>query len=147
RCHGHYLAWTDDVEGLIAEVMGKRTGPCAGIGGSQHLCGRQFFSNGIQGGIVPVAAGIALGQRLARQGAVTAVCIGDGTLGEGVVYEVLNLSVRWSLPLLIVLENNGYAQSTAQSETLAGDICARAAAFGMTTLHANTWQPEQLAAT
>ena len=147
RCHGHYLAWTDDVEGLIAEVMGKRSGPCGGIGGSQHLCGRQFFSNGIQGGIVPVAAGLALAQKLARRGAVVAVCIGDGTLGEGVVYETFNLAMRLGLPLLVLLENNGYAQSTAQAETLAGDICARAAAFGMPTMQANTWQPEQLIAT
>jgi 2-oxoisovalerate dehydrogenase E1 component len=145
RCHGHYLAWTDDVEGLIAEVMGKSSGPCGGIGGSQHLCGRQFFSNGVQGGIVPVAAGIALGHKLARRGAITAVCIGDGTLGEGVLYETLNIAMRWGLPLLVLLENNGYAQSTAQTETLAGDICARAAAFGMSTVHANTWEFEQLA--
>jgi 2-oxoisovalerate dehydrogenase E1 component len=147
RCHGHYLAWTDDVEGLIAEVMGKRSGPCGGIGGSQHLCGRQFFSNGIQGGIVPVAAGLALAQKLARRGAVVAVCIGDGTLGEGVVYETFNVAMRLGLPLLVLLENNGYAQSTTQAETLSGDICARAAAFGIPTMHANTWQPEQLMTT
>ena len=64
RCHGHYLAWTGDVEGLIAEVMGKRTGVCGGLGGSQHLCAPGFFSNGVQGGIVPVAAGLALGKKL-----------------------------------------------------------------------------------
>jgi 2-oxoisovalerate dehydrogenase E1 component len=147
RCHGHYIAWTDDVEGLIAEVMGKATGPCGGIGGSQHLCGRGFFSNGVQGGIAPVAAGIALAQKRGLQRGITTVCIGDGTLGEGVLYETLNIAMRWGLPLLIVLENNGYAQSTAQTETLAGDICARAAAFGIPTMHANTWKFEELATT
>ncbi len=144
RCHGHYLAWTDDVAGLVAEVMGKSSGICGGLGGSQHLCGERFFSNGIQGGIVPVAAGIALSHKLSGTGGIVAVCIGDGTLGEGVLYESLNLASKWRLPLLVMLENNGYAQSTSQSETLAGDICARAAAFGITTYQADTWDQPKL---
>ena len=110
RCHGHYLAWADDPDGLLAEVMGKATGVCGGLGGSQHLSARGFFSNGIQGGIVPVAAGLAYAQKLAESGGIVAVCIGDGTLGEGVVYEALNMAAKWSLPLLVVLENNLYAQ-------------------------------------
>jgi 2-oxoisovalerate dehydrogenase E1 component len=145
RCHGHYLAWTDDPDGLVAEVMGKATGVCGGLGGSQHLSAPGFFSNGIQGGIVPVAAGLAFAQKLAGNDGIAAVCIGDGTLGEGVVYEAFNMAAKWCLPLLVVLENNRYAQSTSQSETLAGDICARAAAFGITTLHGDTWQHEELA--
>jgi 2-oxoisovalerate dehydrogenase E1 component len=145
RCHGHYLAWTDDPDGLVAEVMGKATGVCGGLGGSQHLSATGFASNGIQGGIVPVAAGLALAQELSGNDGIVAVCIGDGTLGEGAVYETFNMASKWGLPLLIVLENNRYAQSTAQSETLAGDICARAAAFGIDTLHSNTWQHEELA--
>lgn len=144
RGHGHYLAWTDDVEGLIAEIMGKQTGPCGGRGGSQHLCAQGFFSNGIQGGITPVAAGLALAQKLRGGPHLTVVFIGDGTLGEGVLYETLNLAAKWELPLLIVLENNLYAQSTHQSQTLAGDIEARAAAFGMTTVCGDTWSPEDL---
>jgi 2-oxoisovalerate dehydrogenase E1 component len=144
RCHGHYLAWTDDVEGLLAEVMGKGSGVCGGIGGSQHLCGRRFFSNGIQGGIVPVAAGLAFAQKLVGSRAIVAVCIGDGTLGEGAVYETLNIAARWELPLLVVLENNSYAQSTSQAETLAGEICARPAAFGIPTFRGDTWRHAQL---
>jgi 2-oxoisovalerate dehydrogenase E1 component len=146
RCHGHYLAWTDDPDGLIAEVMGKASGVCGGLGGSQHLRADGFMSNGIQGGIVPVAAGVAFASKLAAGDGIVAVCIGDGTLGEGVVYETFNIAAKWQLPLLIVLENNRYAQSTSQSETLAGDICARAAAFDIPTAHANTWQPQELAA-
>jgi 2-oxoisovalerate dehydrogenase E1 component len=146
RCHGHYLAWTDDPDGLIAEVMGKATGVCGGLGGSQHLSAAGFMSNGIQGGIVPVAAGLAFAKKLSAGDGIVAVCIGDGTLGEGVVYETFNMAAKWELPLLIVLENNRYAQSTSQSETLAGDICARAAAFGIETAHANTWQHEELGA-
>jgi 2-oxoisovalerate dehydrogenase E1 component len=139
RCHGHYLAWTDDVEGLIAEVMGKRTGVCGGIGGSQHLCAPGFFSNGIQGGIVPVSAGLAMAAKFRADGGIVAVCIGDGTLGEGVVYETFNIASKWRLPLLILLENNLYAQSTSQTETMAGEIEARAAAFGIPTHRGDTW--------
>jgi 2-oxoisovalerate dehydrogenase E1 component len=145
RCHGHYLAWTGDVEGLIAEVLGKRSGVCGGIGGSQHLCGERFLSNGIQGGIVPVAAGLAFAAKLARSAGIVAVCIGDGTLGEGVVYETFNIAVKWRLPLLVMLENNRYAQSTPQHETLAGDIDARAAAFGLRVFSGDTWHHERLA--
>lgn len=144
RGHGHFLARTDDVEGLIAEVMGKATGVCGGRGGSQHLCSRGVFSNGIQGGIVPVAAGIAMAQKLRKTGAIAVVFIGDGTLGEGVVYETFNIASKWALPLLIVLENNQYSQSTAQMETLAGAIEARAAAFGIETSRGNTWNPAEL---
>src|SRR5688572_1547872 len=64
RCHGHFLSRTGDLKGLFAEIMGKSTGVCAGKGGSQHLCKDGFYSNGIQGGIVPIAAGLALARKL-----------------------------------------------------------------------------------
>ena len=139
RCHGHYLAYSNDPEGLLAEIMGKTGGICGGRGGSQHLCGKNFFSNGIQGGMVPVASGMALGQKLNDKGVVTAVCIGDGTMGEGVVYESMNMVSKWSLPLLIVLEDNCYAQSTSRDETISGSIVDRASAFGIKTYEGNTW--------
>jgi 2-oxoisovalerate dehydrogenase E1 component len=144
RCHGHFLSLTDDVEGLIAEIMGRRSGVCGGRGGSQHLCAPNFFSNGVQGGIAPVSAGIALAHRLRENGKIAVVFLGDGTLGEGVLYETFNIASKWQLPLLFVLENNRYAQSTSQEQTLAGDICARAAAFGIGTRQTNTWNPRQL---
>ena len=144
RCHGHFLARTDNVDGLIAEIMGKSSGVCGGRGGSQHLCWKGFYSNGVQGGIMPVAAGLALAQKLTGSGGITVVFIGDGTLGEGVVYETLNIASKWDLPLLVVLENNPYAQSTHQRQTLAGDICLRAEAFGIMARLGNTWEPEKL---
>jgi len=147
RGHGHYLARTDDVDGLIAEVMGKKSGMCGGRGGSQHICSKGFFSNGIQGGIVPVAAGLAFAQKLHGGLNLTVVFVGDGTLGEGVLYESLNIAAKWELPLLIVLENNSYAQSTPSTQTLAGSICARAAAFGIETGLAATWNPGELLVT
>jgi TPP-dependent pyruvate/acetoin dehydrogenase alpha subunit len=131
RCHGHFLAWTGDAFGLLAEIMGKPEGLCAGIGGSQHICAPGFKSNGVQGGIVPAAAGIALANQLDGSGGLSVVFLGDGTLGEGAVYETLNLAALWQLPLLFVVEDNGWAQSTPSLVNLAGDIGARFAAFGI----------------
>ncbi|HXD78259.1 MAG TPA: thiamine pyrophosphate-dependent enzyme [Puia sp.] len=144
RCHGHYIAFTGDVRGLVAELLGKASGTCGGIGSSQHLCRNNFFSNGIQGGIVPVAAGYALGNKLRHSDAIGVVYIGDGTLGEGALYETMNIISKWEIPLLIVCENNFYAQSTPQHINLAGDILARARAFGIRTGHGDTWSPEAL---
>jgi 2-oxoisovalerate dehydrogenase E1 component len=127
--------------------MGKQMGICGGRGGSQHLCSQGFFSNGVQGGIVPVAAGLAFAQKLKSAGNIAVVFIGDGTLGEGVLYEAFNLIAKWKLPLLVVLENNLYAQSTSQRQTLAGKIDDRAAAFGIETAEGSTWDPEALVAT
>ncbi len=146
RCHGHFLARTDDVVGLLAEIMGKETGVCGGRGGSQHICSQGVFSNGIQGSIAPVSAGLAMAQQIADNGNVTVLFIGDGTLGEGTLYETLNIVSKWSLPLFIVLEYNGYAQSTSQEQTLAGEICLRAASFGIRTDRADTWHPDVLLA-
>ncbi len=138
RCHGHYLAFTGDAKGLIAELLGKRTGTSGGIGSSQHLMRGNFFSNGIQGGIVPIAAGLALASKLRQSQDIAVVFIGDGTLGEGVVYETLNLISLWQLPLLVVCENNQYAQSTPVELNLAGSILARAQAFGIKATESTT---------
>ncbi|QCP50853.1 pyruvate dehydrogenase [Trinickia violacea] len=144
RCHGHFLSRHGDIEGLIGELMGRETGVSGGLGGSQHLYKDGFYSNGIQGGIVPVAAGLALGHKLRQHQNISVVFIGDGTLGEGVVYETFNIASKWELPLLIVLEDNKYSQSTSQEETLAGTIEGRAASFGIETIKANTWEPKEL---
>jgi TPP-dependent pyruvate/acetoin dehydrogenase alpha subunit len=129
RCHGHYLAQSGDALGLLAEIMGKEAGVCRGMGGSQHICAPGFKSNGIQGGIVPAAAGIALANQLSGRDAVSVVFIGDGTLGEGVVYETLNMAALWRLPLLVVCEDNRWAQSTPIAVNLSGSMVGRFAAF------------------
>jgi 2-oxoisovalerate dehydrogenase E1 component len=144
RCHGHYIAFTGDWQGLMAELMGKETGVSGGIGSSQHLCRDNFFSNGIQGGMVPVAAGMALARQLDGPTGIGVVFIGDGTLGQGVVYETMNLASLLRIPLLIVCENNFYAQSTPQQINLAGDILQRAEAFGLASRKSDTWNPEEL---
>ncbi|MGH2933647.1 MAG: thiamine pyrophosphate-dependent dehydrogenase E1 component subunit alpha [Gaiellaceae bacterium] len=133
RCHGHYLAFTGDVDGLLREVMGREGGVCGGKGGSQHLCAGNFYSNGVLGSTVPLAAGMALAERERGSGGVVTVFIGDGTLGQGVVYESLNIASLWHLPLLVVVEHNRYAQSTPAELQIAGDVEARAAAFGVAT--------------
>jgi TPP-dependent pyruvate/acetoin dehydrogenase alpha subunit len=131
RCHGHYLAFTDDAYGLLCEVMGRADGVCGGKGGSQHLCNGNFYSNGVLGSIVPVATGIALAEKRKGTGAVSTVFLGDGALGQGVTYESLNMASLWQLPVLFVVENNHYAQSTPIELALAGSIPARGAAFGI----------------
>jgi len=133
RCHGHFLMHTDDPEALIAEIMGRETGACAGRGGSQHLCVPNFYSSGVQGGIVPIATGIALAEKRRGSGAIALCFLGDGTLGEGVIYEAFNIAALWQAPILFVLEHNRYAQSTPTALTIAGDVIARAAAFGIAT--------------
>lgn len=144
RCHGHFIIYTKNFKGLIAELMGKETGICAGIGSSQHLYSGNFFSNGIQGGMVPVAAGMALAKKLSNTHNIALVFIGDGTLGQGIVYETMNIASLWHIPVLIVCENNYYAQSTKQSINLSSDILKRAESFGLKTYKSNTWDIDNL---
>lgn len=131
RCHGHFLAYGGAPFKLFTELMGKTMGVCGGRGGSQHIHWQNFYSNGIQGGIVPMATGMALAEKRKGSGAVAVVFIGDGTLGEGVVYETFNMAALWGAPILYVLENNQIAQTTPISLALAGDIRARFEAFSI----------------
>ena len=138
RCHGHFLAYGGDMHALFAELMGKATGVCGGRGGSQHLQWRDFYSNGIQGGIVPIATGMALAEKRKGSGAVAVCFLGDGTLGQGVVYESLNLAALWEAPILYVLENNRIAQTTPTGQVLVGDIAARFTAFDISAVELDT---------
>lgn len=131
RAHGHFLVYSDDVAGLVAELLGRATGVCGGVGGTQHLHTGNLYTNGVQGGIVPNAVGAALAEKLKGTGAIVAVFLGDGTLGQGTVYESLNLAALWVLPVLFVLEDNQYAQSTHRRLEHAGDIARRAEPFGI----------------
>jgi 2-oxoisovalerate dehydrogenase E1 component len=124
--------------------MGRETGVCNGVGGSQHLHKGGFYSNGIQGGIVPIAAGLAFAHKIQKKKNISVVFIGDGTLGEGVVYEALNIASKWELPMLFVLEDNKYSQSTQQEETLAGNILDRPISFGIESFKTSTWDWENL---
>jgi len=129
RCHGHFLAYGGDMRALFAEMMGKATGVSGGRGGSQHLHWHNFFSNGIQGGITPLAVGAALAEVRKGTSAVITAFIGDGTLGEGILYESLNLASLWHAPVLWVLEDNAIAQTTPTVLAMAGSMSARFTAF------------------
>jgi len=129
RCHGHFLAKEDDPEGLLAEIMGRKNGVCGGRGGSQHLHKNNFYSNGIQGGTVANALGMAFAEKYNQTGNIVVVFMGDGTWGEGISYEALNMASLWSVSLLVVVENNRYAQSTPVELNLAGSILLRVQAF------------------
>ena len=144
RGHGHFIARTGNAKGLMAEMMGKVTGISHGYGGSQHLLTDGHVSNGVQGGMTPIAAGIALSYKLDNKDNIAVSFLGDGTMGEGLVYESFNIAAKWNLPVLYVLENNHYAQSTACQQTLSGDISKRAAGFGLKYLKTNVWDIEDL---
>ena len=133
RNHGHFLTYSGDVLGLVTEIMGRQAGVCGGRGGSQHLAYRHFHSNGVQGGMTGIGVGMAFSLKRSGAGAVVAAMIGDGTLGQGMLYETLNLAAIWQLPMLFVVENNGIAQTTYTRDTIGGEIEARGRAFGLDT--------------
>jgi TPP-dependent pyruvate/acetoin dehydrogenase alpha subunit len=133
RCHGHFLAYGGDPYLLAAELMGKATGLVSGRGGSQHIHWRNFYSNGIQGGIVPVATGSAYAEKLKQTGKIALVFTGDGTLGEGALYESLNIASLWQIPVLYVVEDNRYAQTTPVALGVSGSMAGRFAAFDIKT--------------
>ena len=135
RCHGHFLAYGGDPQALFAELMGKSSGLCGGLGGSQHIHWRNFYASGIQGGTLAMASGMALAEKHLASGKIVVDFMGDGTLGEGIVYECLNMIALWQLPILIVLENNHIAQTTPTELAIAGSLAKRFEAFGIPTQH------------
>jgi TPP-dependent pyruvate/acetoin dehydrogenase alpha subunit len=138
RCHGHFIAYGGDLRALFAELMGKATGVSGGRGGSQHIHWRNFYSNGVLGSTVPVGTGTALAEKYMQNKSVTVIFIGDGALGEGVLYESLNIASLWGVPALYVVENNHIAQTTPIELSLAGNIPDRFKAFGIPAIELNT---------
>jgi 2-oxoisovalerate dehydrogenase E1 component len=131
RNHGHFLTYSGDCLGLVAEIMGRQTGVCGGYGGSQHLAFRNFHSNGVQAGMTGIGVGLAHALKSRSSQGIVAIVIGDGTLGEGLLYESMNLASIWNVPVLFVVEHNGIAQTTYTRDTIGGDIVARGLAFGL----------------
>ena len=137
RNHGHFLTYSGDFLGLVAEIMGRSAGVCGGIGGSQHLAFRGFHSNGVQGGLTAIGAGHALALKRREEDGIVTVIIGDGTTGQGLLYESLNLASIWAVPMLFVVENNNIAQTTPTADTIGGSLEARGSAFGLRTWRLN----------
>ncbi|MFH8576516.1 pyruvate dehydrogenase (acetyl-transferring) E1 component subunit alpha [Streptomyces zaomyceticus] len=135
REHGHALARGIPPEAVMAEMYGKTTGCSHGRGGSMHLfdAGRRFYGgNAIVGGGLPLAAGLALADRLRGEPRVTCCFFGDGAFAEGEFHETANLAALWGLPVLFVCENNLYAMGTALArEHAQTDLAMRAASYGM----------------
>jgi 2-oxoisovalerate dehydrogenase E1 component len=142
RNHGHFLTYSGEFVGLVAEIMGRQAGVCGGRGGSQHLAYRHFHSNGVQGGMSAIGVGLALGHKRKNEDAVVAIMVGDGTLGEGLLYESLNLASIWQVRVLLVVENNGIAQTTDTAATIGGRIGDRGAAFGLKVWHLDDADPD-----
>jgi pyruvate dehydrogenase E1 component alpha subunit len=136
RGHGHCLAKGASVDRMFAELLGKAPGYCRGKGGSMHIADQEtgnLGANAIVGGSAGIATGAAMSARMRGTGQVAVCFFGDGALGQGLIYEVMNMAALWKLPVIYVCENNLYNEYTHYTETTAGELTARAAAFGMPT--------------
>lgn len=134
RGHGHCLAKGASPELMFAELLGKEAGYCRGKGGSMHIADPatgNLGANAIVGGSVGIATGAAFSAKTLKTGQVAVCFFGEGALGQGVLYECFNLAQLWKLPVIYVCENNMYSEYTHFSETTAGEIPARATAFGI----------------
>jgi len=134
RGHGHCLAKGASPDRMFAELLGKEAGYCRGKGGSMHIADPatgNLGANAIVGGSAGIATGAALSSKRLGTGQVTVCFFGEGALGQGVLYEVMNLASLWKLPVVYACENNLYTEYTHYSETTSGDILARARAFGL----------------
>src|SRR3989441_3587346 len=134
RGHGHCLAKGASVNRMFAELLGKESGYCRGKGGSMHIADPDtgnLGANAIVGGSAGIATGAAYAAKYLKTGEVAVCFFGEGALGQGLLYEELNLAQLWKLPVIFVCENNGYNEYTHFSESTAGEVPARAAAFGM----------------
>jgi pyruvate dehydrogenase E1 component alpha subunit len=135
RGHGHCIAKGVDVRGMMAELFGRANGICKGKGGSMHIADLDkgmLGANGIVGAGVPLAVGAALTARVKKTGGVAVAMFGDGASNQGQFHEALNLAAVWKLPVLFVVENNGYGEATPMEfVTAVRDIAVRAASYGM----------------
>jgi TPP-dependent pyruvate/acetoin dehydrogenase alpha subunit len=134
RGHGHCLAKGASPDRMFAELLGKEAGYCRGKGGSMHIADPatgNLGANAIVGGSAGIATGAALASKRLGKDDVTVCFFGEGALGQGVLYEVMNLAALWKLPVIYVCENNLYNEYTHYSETTAGDMLARGKAFGV----------------
>ena len=134
RGHGHCLAKGALPDSMFAELLGKEAGYCRGKGGSMHIADPatgNLGANAIVAGSAGIATGAAFSAKNLGKGQVAVCFFGEGALGQGVVYEVMNLAALWKLPVIYVCENNLYTEYTHFKETTAGDILERGRAFGL----------------
>jgi len=134
RGHGHCLAKGASVDRMFAELLGKEPGYCRGKGGSMHIADQDtgnLGANAIVGGSAGIATGAALSAKMRASQQVAVCFFGEGALGQGLLYESMNMASLWQLPVIYVCENNLYNEYTHYRETTAGEFQARAEAFGI----------------
>src|SRR5947209_956677 len=134
RGHGHCLAKGAQPDLMYAELLGKEPGYCRGKGGSMHIADQDsgnLGANAIVGGSAGIATGAALSAKMRGTDQVAVCFFGDGALGQGLLYEVMNMAALWGLPVIYLCENNLYGEYTPCGETIAGDILARPRALGV----------------
>src|SRR3989441_1033980 len=132
RGHGHCLAKGADIDRMFSELLGKEPGYCKGKGGSMHIADQErgnLGANAIVGGSTGIATGAALSAKMRGTDQVAVCFFGEGALGQGVLYEVMNMASLWKLPVVYACENNLYNEYTHYGETTAGDLRTRARAF------------------
>ena len=136
RGHGHCLAKGASMDRMFSELLGKEAGYCRGKGGSMHIAdpdSGNLGANAIVGGSAGIATGAAYSAKMRGSDQVAVCFFGEGALGQGLLYEVMNMASLWKLPIIYVCENNLYNEYTHFSEALAGEVTARAKAFGIHT--------------
>ncbi len=135
RSHGHLIAAGADPRRMMAEMFGKRTGYCKGLGGSMHIADLSLNilgCNGIVGAGIPHACGAALTATLRDSGQAVIAFFGDGAAGQGAVHEGMNLAATWKLPVVFVCENNQFALSADwRAQRAVVDLASRAPGYGM----------------
>jgi len=141
RGHGHCIAKGVGVDGMMAELFGRSTGVCKGKGGSMHIADLDkgmLGANGIVGAGIPLATGAGLSAKLLRHGGVAVAFFGDGASNQGAFHESLNMAANWKLPVLYVVENNGFGEFTPTAFVIpVKDIAVRATSYGMKSLIAD----------
>ncbi|MGF1474173.1 MAG: thiamine pyrophosphate-dependent dehydrogenase E1 component subunit alpha [Geminicoccaceae bacterium] len=134
RGHGHCIAKGCDPAAMMKEIFGKKDGLCGGKGGSMHIADLSkgmMGANGIVGGGPPLICGAALTAKTLKTGGVAVAFVGDGGSNQGTTFESYNLAKVWNLPAIFVVEDNGYAESTASAWSVGGSQVGRAEGFGM----------------
>jgi TPP-dependent pyruvate/acetoin dehydrogenase alpha subunit len=140
RGHGHCIAKGCDIDGMMHEIFGRKDGLCGGKGGSMHIADLSkgmLGANGIVGAGGPLACGAALTAKTLKTGGVAVAFYGDGASNQGAILECYNLAKIWNLPVVFVVEDNGYAESTASSWSVAGSQVKRAEGFGIPAREVN----------
>lgn len=135
RGHGHMIAKGADLQKMVAELLGKKTGYCKGKGGSMHIADFSIGilgANGVVAGGLPIVAGAGFSIKMRKTDQVAVCFFGDGASNRGPVHEVMNLAAVWKLPIIFVIENNQFASTTPLQDACSiDDICIRAAGYNM----------------